>query len=137
MLDHMYPKTKVTFLIAAFFSFLFLPFLPLLPVTFYFFVRLLVSFFTILHISLPFFPFSPLPPLFHLLSSFFIFFHHLFSIIIQVDLLLVQAEEFSPELVMQLSLDLKIQPSFMFIRCPGVNFPYNIGDFRGVRTIMQ
>jgi hypothetical protein len=54
-----------------------------------------------------------------------------------VDLLLVQAEEFSPELVMKLSADLHIQPSFMFIRCPGDNFPYNIGDFRGVRTIMQ
>ena len=55
----------------------------------------------------------------------------------QVDLLLIESEEFSPELVMQLSLDLKIQPSFMFIRCPGENFSYNLGDFRGVRTIMQ
>ena len=69
--------------------------------------------------------------LFHFISFL------LFSICLQVDLLLVETEEFSPELVMQLSLDLKIQTSFMFIRCPGENFPYNLGDFRGVRTIMQ
>jgi hypothetical protein len=55
----------------------------------------------------------------------------------KVDLLLVQADEFCPAVVAQLSKDLNIQPSFMFIRCPGHRFPYNIGEFEGVRTIMQ
>jgi hypothetical protein len=55
----------------------------------------------------------------------------------KVDLLLVQADEFCPALVAQLSRDLNIQQSFMFIRCPGSRFPYNIGEFDGVRTIMQ
>lgn len=55
----------------------------------------------------------------------------------RIDLLLVKADEFNPQLVEQLSLDLNILPSFMFIRCPGAEFKYGIGEFKGVRTIMQ
>ena len=55
----------------------------------------------------------------------------------KIDLLLVHYKEFSPRLVAKLSDDLDIKPSFMFIRCPGENFKYNIGEFQGVRTIMQ
>ena len=40
-------------------------------------------------------------------------YHFIFFSSSQVDLLLIESEEFSPELVMQLSLDLKIQPSFI------------------------
>lgn len=55
----------------------------------------------------------------------------------KIDILLVCAEEFNPDLVLKLSKDLNILPSFMFIRCPGEGFRYNIGEFGGVRTIMQ
>eukprot|EP01041_Mallomonas_annulata_P000905 gene905-1754_t len=55
----------------------------------------------------------------------------------KIDLLLVEAEEFNPQLVKFLSKELKIQTSFMFIRCPGEGFPFNIGEFDGVRTIMK
>jgi len=55
----------------------------------------------------------------------------------KIDILLVRADAFTPDLVMKLSVDLNILPSFMFIRCPGEGFNYNIGEFSGVRTIMQ
>jgi hypothetical protein len=55
----------------------------------------------------------------------------------KIDLLLVHYKEFSPRLVAKLSEDLDIKPSFMFIRCPGEHFKYNIGEFQGVRSIMQ
>ncbi len=55
----------------------------------------------------------------------------------KIDLLLVNAEEFCPRVVQELSKDLGIPASFMFIRCPGSTFRYNIGSFGGVRTIMQ
>jgi hypothetical protein len=55
----------------------------------------------------------------------------------KIDLLIVNASEFSPPLVAKLSSDLNIKPSFMFIRCPGANFKFNIGEFEGVRTIMK
>jgi hypothetical protein len=56
---------------------------------------------------------------------------------VKIDLLLVTAEEFNPRLVAKLSEDLNIKAEFMFIRCPGDNFKYNIGEFEGVRTIMR
>ncbi len=56
---------------------------------------------------------------------------------IKLDLLLIQSDDFSPALVQKLSNDLNIPASFMFIRCPGASFLYNIGEFKGVRTIMQ
>ena len=55
----------------------------------------------------------------------------------KIDLLIVKASEFCPRLVQKLSNDLNIKPSFMFMRCPGLNFKYNIGEFDGVRTIMK
>jgi hypothetical protein len=39
-------------------------------------------------------------------------------------------------MIAELSEDLKIQPSFMFISCPGPNFPYNVAELGGVRIIM-
>jgi hypothetical protein len=56
---------------------------------------------------------------------------------IKIDLLLVESEEFSPSLVAKLSSDTGILPSFMFIRCPGRSFKYNIGEFDGMRTVMR
>lgn len=55
----------------------------------------------------------------------------------KLDLLLIHYQEFSPELVLKLSEDLNIKPSFMFIRCPNERFPYHLGQFEGVRTIMK
>lgn len=55
----------------------------------------------------------------------------------KVDLLMIEADEFTPALVRYLSEELHIQPSFMFIRCPSDAFPCNIGEFEGVRTIMR
>lgn len=55
----------------------------------------------------------------------------------KIDLLIVYAEGFTPQVVASLSHSLNISPSFMFIRCPGKNFPYNIGEFEGIRTIMK
>ena len=56
----------------------------------------------------------------------------------KVDLLLINTTaEFCPQLVKYLSNELAIQTSFMFIRCPGENFPFNIGEFVGIRTIMK
>lgn len=56
---------------------------------------------------------------------------------IKMDLLLVEADEFSPQLISKLSADLKISCSFFFIRCPGKKFRHNIGEYDGVRTIMR
>jgi hypothetical protein len=56
---------------------------------------------------------------------------------IKIDLLFVESDEFSPELVAKLSADTGILPSFMFIRCPGKSFKCNIGEFDGLRTIMR
>jgi len=56
---------------------------------------------------------------------------------IKMDLLLVEAEEFNPNLIAMLAKDLKILPSFMFIRCPGKSFKYNIAEYEGIRTIMR
>jgi hypothetical protein len=55
----------------------------------------------------------------------------------KIDLLIIEAEGFTPRVVKKLSEDLKIPPSFMFIRCPGNTFRYNIGEYGGVRTIMK
>jgi len=55
---------------------------------------------------------------------------------IQIDLVLVQGK-FTPDLIQNLSEQMKVNTSCMFIRCPGEKFPYNIGDFHGVRTIMN
>jgi hypothetical protein len=51
--------------------------------------------------------------------------------------LIVEAEEFNPNLIAMLATDLKILPSFMFIRCPGKSFKYNIAEYEGIRTIMR
>lgn len=55
----------------------------------------------------------------------------------KIDLLIVEAEGFTPRVVKKLSEDLKIPLSFMFIRCPGKKFKTNLGEFGGVRTIMK
>jgi len=56
----------------------------------------------------------------------------------KVDLLLINTdEEFSPQLVKYISNELKILPSFMYMRCPGPYFPYSIAEFDNVRIIMQ
>lgn len=55
----------------------------------------------------------------------------------KVDTLIIHADCFCPSLVRHMSMELSIHPSFMFIRCPGKNFAYNIGEFDGVRTIMR
>jgi len=56
----------------------------------------------------------------------------------KIDLLLVECDQgFCPQIVRLLSNDLKVSTSFMFMRCPGSSFPYNIAEFDGVRTIMQ
>ena len=55
----------------------------------------------------------------------------------KIDLLLVTADEFSPEVVQYLSQILKVDKGFMFIRCPGNSFFYHTGTFEGVRTIMK
>ena len=55
----------------------------------------------------------------------------------KIDLLIVEAEKgFTPQLVQYISNEIDIPTSFMFIRCPGKKFPFNIGEFDGVRTIM-
>jgi hypothetical protein len=56
----------------------------------------------------------------------------------KVDLLLISSDDgFCPRLTRQLSQDLGIPPSFMFIRCPGENLKFGIAEFGGVRTIMR
>jgi len=55
---------------------------------------------------------------------------------IQIDLVLIKGK-FNPGTVRAISQYFGISPSFMFIRCPTDKFEYNIGEFGGVRTIMQ
>jgi len=55
---------------------------------------------------------------------------------VQIDLLLIKGK-FCPDTVRALSEKLKIPLGFMFIQCPGVLFPYKIGEFGGIRTIMN
>ncbi|CAG8470656.1 9644_t:CDS:2 [Paraglomus occultum] len=54
---------------------------------------------------------------------------------IQIDLMFIQCP-FNPETVDAISSQLDIPKSLMFISCPGENFPYRIGEFHGLRTIM-
>ena len=55
----------------------------------------------------------------------------------KIDLMIVEAVNgFTPQLVRYISNETDIPISFMFIRCPGKKFPFNIGEFDGVRTIM-
>ena len=164
LLSFLFPFFRVYAVINLIFFISYITFISFISLTFFIFFICLIFFIFSFPFSLSnFFSIisNAVPPLSHLfsyhfhsivfysivfysvLSNHFIFFssifcyHFIFFSSSQVDLLLIESEEFSPELVMQLSLDLKIQPSFMFIRCPGENFPYNLGDFRGVRTIMQ
>lgn len=51
-----------------------------------------------------------------------------------LDLVLVEGN-FGPELVMQVSDALQVPRNFMFIACPGPNFPHDLGLFGGVRVI--
>eukprot|EP01119_Soliformovum_irregulare_P013689 TRINITY_DN3669_c0_g1_i4.p1 TRINITY_DN3669_c0_g1~~TRINITY_DN3669_c0_g1_i4.p1 ORF type:complete len:694 (+),score=164.30 TRINITY_DN3669_c0_g1_i4:29-2110(+) len=55
---------------------------------------------------------------------------------LQIDLVLVKGK-FGPELVRELSVRLSIPISFMFLACPGPNFPAPIGDFGGPRIILS
>eukprot|EP00743_Colponemidia_sp_Colp-15_P003881 GILK01004188.1.p1 GENE.GILK01004188.1~~GILK01004188.1.p1 ORF type:complete len:685 (+),score=76.45 GILK01004188.1:80-2056(+) len=55
---------------------------------------------------------------------------------LKLDLLLINSK-FTPDLVRALSKQYNLSPSFMFIQCPGENFPYHIGDFGGLRIIFQ
>ena len=55
----------------------------------------------------------------------------------KVDLLLIEADEFTPRLVKYLSKELNIPPSFMYMRCPGPYFPHSIAEFDNVRIILQ
>jgi len=55
---------------------------------------------------------------------------------IKIDLVLVHGV-FCPEMARMLSAQFKVPLSYMFIQCPTKDFPYSIGDFGGVRTIMR
>ena len=56
----------------------------------------------------------------------------------KVDVLLVSSDlGFTPRVVKLISEEMDIPMSFMFIRCPGENFKFNMGEFQGVRSIMQ
>jgi hypothetical protein len=55
---------------------------------------------------------------------------------IKIDLVLIRGT-FNPEMVRAISVHFKVSLSFMFIQCPAKDFPYNIGEFGGVRTIMR
>ena len=56
----------------------------------------------------------------------------------KVDVLLVSSDlGFTPRVVKHISDEIDIPMSFMFIRCPGENFKFNLGEFQGVRSIMQ
>lgn len=56
----------------------------------------------------------------------------------KVDVLLVSSDlGFNPRVVKLISEGMDIPTSFMFIRCPGENFQFNMGEFQGIRTIMQ
>jgi len=69
----------------------------------------------------------------HLLENHFIL-DHLYPKI-QIDLHLMQGH-FCPEVIPYVSESLKVGANFMYVRCPGPNFRYSIGSFKGVRIIM-
>jgi len=52
----------------------------------------------------------------------------------RIDLMLVKGE-FGPQLVKRLSAELGIPRNYMFITCPGGNFPHNLSDFGGIRLV--
>jgi len=52
----------------------------------------------------------------------------------RIDLLLVKGE-FGPDLVRNLSEQLGVPRNYMFIACPGGNFPHNVSDFGGIRLV--
>lgn len=51
-----------------------------------------------------------------------------------MDLVLVQGN-FTPSVVAQVSTRLGVPRNFMFMVCPGERFPYDLGDFGGIRII--
>jgi hypothetical protein len=51
-----------------------------------------------------------------------------------MDLVLVQGR-FSPSVVAQISTRLGVPRNFMFMVCPNEHFPYDVGDFGGIRII--
>jgi len=51
-----------------------------------------------------------------------------------MDLVLVQGY-FTPSVVAQVSTRLGVPRNFMFMVCPGERFPYDLGDFGGIRII--
>lgn len=55
---------------------------------------------------------------------------------IKIDLVLIQGS-FNPDTVRMISNLFRVPLSYMFIQCPAKDFPYNIGEFGGVRTIMR
>ncbi|ORX54474.1 hypothetical protein DM01DRAFT_1305080 [Hesseltinella vesiculosa] len=54
---------------------------------------------------------------------------------IQLDLVFIQGQ-FNPDTIGRISRQLNIDKTFMFISCPGPDFPYTIGELDGVRIIM-
>jgi hypothetical protein len=52
----------------------------------------------------------------------------------RIDLVLVKGE-FGPDLVTRLSEQLGVPKNYMFIACPGGNFPHNVSDFGGIRLV--
>ena len=53
---------------------------------------------------------------------------------IVMDLVLVQGS-FTPAVVAQISTRLGVPRNFMFMVCPNERFPYDLGDFGGIRII--
>ena len=51
-----------------------------------------------------------------------------------MDLVLVQGQ-FTPSVVAQISTRLGVPRNFMFMVCPNERFPYDLGDFGGIRII--
>ena len=51
-----------------------------------------------------------------------------------MDLVLVQGT-FTPPVVAQISTRLGVPRNFMFMVCPTERFPYDLGDFGGIRII--
>jgi hypothetical protein len=51
-----------------------------------------------------------------------------------LDLVLVQGS-FTPGVVAQVSMRLGIPRNFMFMVCPNERFPYDLGDFGGIRIV--
>ncbi len=54
---------------------------------------------------------------------------------LRLDLVTVHAEGFTPRVVKQLATKLNIEQNFMFISCPGENFPAKIAKYGGMRII--